>query len=158
MKTIALEYYGMRGEGPTVREAKADAGRKLQAAMTANYTPRIVAWGKTLILVWQTPHGVVSGHVRDGRISGTCWHGTHDDLDEVEEQMRYSAAQLEADVESDEWPGILPKGRRREFASWVGFQRAWRHASEHLDQLKDYERHVWACEHGREFVPEKMAA
>lgn len=50
---ISLTYFGMSGEGATVREAKADAGRKLEALVKhVEHTPSIVAVGDCASLVW----------------------------------------------------------------------------------------------------------
>jgi len=54
--TIRLEYFGMPGEGPTVKEAKADAGRKIEAAFAEGpgkggyYAPLVLSHrGKLLV-------------------------------------------------------------------------------------------------------------
>ena len=38
-KTVRITYYGMEGEGSTLKEAKQDAGRKLEAAIRASSDP-----------------------------------------------------------------------------------------------------------------------
>jgi hypothetical protein len=51
-KTIRIAYYGMDGEGPTVREAKADAGNKLERLVKdVESGPQIYSFGDRLAII-----------------------------------------------------------------------------------------------------------
>ena len=55
---ISLTYYGMPGIGSTVKEAKADAGRKLETLVKASeHDPLIVVVGDCASLVWHSRWG-----------------------------------------------------------------------------------------------------
>jgi hypothetical protein len=50
MTKINLEYFGMPGSGATVKEAKADAGRRIEAAFDGSYAPFMLSHrGKMLV-------------------------------------------------------------------------------------------------------------
>lgn len=53
MKQITLEYYGVTGQGATVKEAKADAGRRIQ-----ELTNNSISWNPVLI-TWQDWHIII---------------------------------------------------------------------------------------------------
>lgn len=53
--THHLTYFGMEGSGPTVREAKADAGRKIEAALSGRYVPFLIRHGAYLAIIWREP-------------------------------------------------------------------------------------------------------
>jgi hypothetical protein len=54
-KVIRITYYGMEGEGPTVREAKADAGNKLeQLVRDTESRPQIYSFGDRLAIIART--------------------------------------------------------------------------------------------------------
>lgn len=153
MTKIQLTYCGMRGEGGTVKEAKADAARKIEAVLEMDYEPRLLSYGGKTGLVWQTPSGVCSAYVgEDGKTSGVCFHGSNGTFDDACESMRLNLAQCGAEVWSDVVPAILGKSDklRRDYVSWLGFQRAYQSA-----EGNDVAKHRWACEHGGEFVPHK---
>ena len=152
MTKITLEYFGMTGTGATVKEAKQDAGVKLTAAMSKHYEPKIFQWKSHIGLVWNTPREVCSGYVHDGRISGVCCNGI-DDFDTTCMRMRYNLAQNGADIFDDEIPAIIAKDKdiHRDYARWLGFQRAFKH-SEKINPAP-FDHHRWACDHDREFVP-----
>ena len=57
MTTIHVEYYGFQGEGPTVKAAKEDAGKKIAALHRDNWTPVIREWRGHAALVFRTLRG-----------------------------------------------------------------------------------------------------
>lgn len=62
MTKINLEYFGMPGSGATVKEAKLDAGRKIEAALKDTYMPTIIHWrGRTAIVYRDATAGWMYG-------------------------------------------------------------------------------------------------
>lgn len=154
MTKIQLTYCGMAGEGPTVKEAKQDAARKIEAVLALDYEPKIIMAGNMIGACWNTPHGVVSGYVYKGRISGTCHHGSQATLADACEQMKLNIAQNIADVESDAIPEIIAQNREsvRDYRSWLGFQRAYRDARK--QGVPEAECHTFACNHTHQYTPQ----
>lgn len=54
---ITLTYFGVEGSGRTVSEAKKDAGRKIEAALTGDYDPFLIGHCGYLGLVGRDPRG-----------------------------------------------------------------------------------------------------
>src|SRR6478609_1422907 len=54
---INMEYCGMPGAGATVREAKQDAARKIESALSGTYTPRLIRHGDYSAFIWREPMG-----------------------------------------------------------------------------------------------------
>lgn len=155
-KEIHLTYCGMDGHGPTVREAKQDAARKIQDALDLNYTPTVLAWGDRSGIVWNTPNGVCSSLIgEDGGLTGTCFHGASTVMPSACDSMRLNLAQLGADVESDELPSILRGDDclARAYRTWLGFQRAYRFSKANSPDLGDGAWHRWACDNSERFTP-----
>lgn len=58
MTKITLEYYGMPGEGRTVKEAKQDAGARIEKALDGDYSPILVQWNGLVCVAYRHPmHG-----------------------------------------------------------------------------------------------------
>jgi len=153
---VRIEYYGMPGEGRTLTEAKKDAGAKIERAMNANYTPKVIQWRGNMALIWMTPQGIEYSYVHEnGKLGGICsvsgWEPKT-----VERSCRMNLAQLAADVTSDEVPAILEgdKGQIDAYWDWVAFQRAYRSSPEGDVSQK----HQWACEHCMEFKQTMLKA
>lgn len=161
MKKITLSYCGMAGEGPTVKEAKQDAARKIEAVLSACYQPRIVIWGDKLALIWNTPQGVVSAYVENkvgAKIQGTCHHCRGTDMNKAEQSAKLNLAMNCADIESDSIPEVIADNPNSiaSFLSWIGFQRAYRQAVK--DGLDNHGAHAWACHNSIRFTPDLLAA
>lgn len=54
---IELTYCGMSGSGATVKLAKQDAARKIEAALAGYYTPTVLRHGDLIGFVWREPAG-----------------------------------------------------------------------------------------------------
>ena len=161
MKTIKLEYCGMAGEGRTVREAKQDATRKIESFLSASHEPVFIKWKGEAVLLWHTPHGIVSSYIHPDteRLSGTCHHGLSSSMDDCVSDAKWNLATITADIESNDCPSIIANDRyrAREYFHWLGFQRAFRHAEAHPEVLNGVDAHRWACDHGEEFNPTRLA-
>lgn len=92
MNTVTVQYYGVHGTGATVKEARANAGRKVQAAMERHYSPTLVKWCGMLGIVLATPEGwtytIVWPDTTDGTNSCPCIQGARDDRAEVLRRMK----------------------------------------------------------------------
>ena len=74
--TIRIAYYGMEGEGPTVREAKADAGKKLERLVRdVESGPQIYSFGDRLAIVARTRYSWGYRLVENNRPMGGGAHG-----------------------------------------------------------------------------------
>lgn len=48
---VKIEYFGFEGTGRTMKDAKADAGKKISALHNGSWTPVIISWrGETVLL------------------------------------------------------------------------------------------------------------
>lgn len=150
----STNYLGMEGKGPTLREAKADAMRKIEQALGHDYTPAIFAAGDYRTIVWRTPFGVRTSTLRAEEPNGLvrCCGMTGVDAFEREcDAMALHVAQLAANVESQEIPACIAgkPSLVNDYLSWIGFQRAFRAAT----KAGEEDAHRWACNHGHEFRP-----
>jgi hypothetical protein len=57
MTNINLTYCGMPGSGPTVKEAKQDAARKIEAALADSYMPTVITWRGRIAIIFREPVG-----------------------------------------------------------------------------------------------------
>ena len=150
----------MAGEGRTVKEAKQDAARKIEAFLALNHQPKTVSWNGTTFIAWNTPQGIVSSYLHADSIglSGTCHHASAD-MDKVLQDARLNLAQNSADVSSDIIPEIIRNDvyAVTEFVSWLGFQRAYRNARD-TQGLPEANCHEWACHNAQTFAPRHLLA
>jgi hypothetical protein len=129
---ITLTYFGMAGEGRTVKEAKLDAGRKIEAVFDGNWTPFLLQAGDETILCWREPVGGWHyGFARDGRIDGSTWHATRDECDK---SARSHLGQIATDWKTcltveDVHPIVKHDADRREILGLCQWQRAYARAT-----------------------------
>jgi hypothetical protein len=57
MPKVTMDYYGFTGEGPNLKEAKANACEKLREAMTGTYSPAIIRYRGWVCVVGRDPTG-----------------------------------------------------------------------------------------------------
>jgi hypothetical protein len=75
-KVHHVNYLGMDGTGQTVKDAKADAAQKIEAAMEGSYTPIVLtAGGETIICYREPTYGWSYSFVRNGELSGSSIMG-----------------------------------------------------------------------------------
>lgn len=126
MALVRIEYYGMDGEGKNVTEAKRDAGRKIERALSGSYSPEIVTWRTETALVYREPDGWVYSIIRsDDRIRAGAVHGCREGTkDEAIRRARYSIAQNGWEPsDGTEAPDFVTDARdRSELATWYTFQ------------------------------------
>ena len=121
MPTVTIDYFGFSGSGPTVKEAKQDAGRKIQALHADTWTPVIREWRGFAILVYRNLNGweytFISHPGEPLRIPAGCSCGFHDRADAVKSAERHIA-----DVG---WSHTDPLGA---FPVWFGTDQNREHA------------------------------
>lgn len=132
-KIVRIVYYGMEGEGPTLKEAKADAARKLQAFVKDTFQPAFFA-GKTHLLAvireqwgWTTRVILLAEASENGRID-TCASSGYADREDAIRHARSHLAQLEwrRDGSTDISPYIVDKADAADFAWWARWQRCYK--------------------------------
>jgi hypothetical protein len=130
---ITLEYFGFQGQGATVKEAKQDAGRKIDALHQGTWEPVIVTWRGETVLIHRTLEGWLSRFLQHKdeplKVSTGCqFHGT-DDLKAVIRSVQSHVVQLGWTFEDpiDLFPDFFTnEADRREAISYRQWQIAYR--------------------------------
>ena len=123
--TIKIEYFGMPGEGPTVKEAKLDAGRKIEAALHGSYAPTFLTFGDYTALVWREPTGW--GYRLLSEKDNTLYASCNDSRDEAMRRAKRHLAQLaELTIPDEEILAYVHKDDRREIENGIRWQREMR--------------------------------
>jgi hypothetical protein len=148
MKKVRVTYYGVEGEGRNVTEARRDAGRKIEAAMTGSYEPIVVAWRDHVILVtrepggWSTPIIVDEEGPRDGRI-----YSPPDCKSEkeaiIEAQAHIAKLGWKPEDGAEPPPFLTDKAARADHRTWVEFQMRYREAK--ANGMDSENAHSYAC-------------
>jgi hypothetical protein len=133
-KKIHVEYWGMKGSGRNLTEAKKDAGRKAEAALSGDYTPTLLhAYGHS-ILVYREPIGGWAylflprepEALRTPLYNGVCFGNA--DYAETVRRARTHLAQRVFRKKGQTGLDVVDPLDRREHLSWVRFQycfQAW---------------------------------
>lgn len=146
MKQISLEYYGVTGKGATVKEAKQDAGRKIEKIVEGDYTLRVVRTKRFTAVIWNTPNGWVSRIITTpeeqmiNRVWPSQYHG--EDVESAMDRVAYHLCQLEWKPCDTEPALELPASYKAEWESWVSFQR--RYAEARRKGMSDTDAHAYA--------------
>ncbi len=152
MKTIHIEYYGVDGYGPTVKDAKADAGAKIAKAMKAEYTPYMLQLGEVTGLIHRSPlgyHTSVWVGQKSGDIYGTM-HGECTRGDAMKSMRRHMADVAGIDAEQ---AAVWFYKDREGLSYWKekqAFQLAYKHGK--AQGIPDSEIHAYACDNTRAFI------
>lgn len=86
---INLTYCGMAGSGATVKLAKQDAARKIEAVLSGYYTPYMMRAGDLLGVMWREPNGysykIIRPDTKAGQVFGNslCIGSTEADTREA---------------------------------------------------------------------------
>lgn len=150
MPTVTTEYCGVEGTGGSLKEAKADAARKIERSLKGSYTPEIVAHRGWAHLIYREPDGwhyrniATPQGVRDGQVWGSRG-GTYE---ETLRAVQSDLALLGWAHEDALTPPALLEERSQiaDFQSWARFQLRYR-AARILD-LPDHACHEAACGFG----------
>jgi hypothetical protein len=141
-KKVRVTYYGMEGEGRTLTEAKADAGRKAERAISGTYTPLLISARGQSALVYRIPaSGWWYTILRPEREQKQSLYGTNssEDRDWTERRARMHLAQNIFEFDGPTGLEVVKNRQdRKEHLSYLRFQycyRAWREAGESNDNL-----------------------
>src|SRR5262245_2680944 len=149
MPTVRIDYFRMEGDGRNVTEARRDAGRKIQQALTGDYHPELLEWRGFAVLVWREPSGWRMRNVADesGFRAGTQYgcSGYADRQDCLKAARRHLAQLVWRPEDGDEWFPAFMSDRREQagFREWVRFQH--RYARARAAGLPDGDAHAYAC-------------
>ena len=95
MSKITLDYFGSSGTGATVKEAKLDAGRKIEALHSGTWTPVIREWRGYAVLIHRNLNGWEYCFIQHPgeplHIPPGCSCGFHDRADAVKSAERHIA-------------------------------------------------------------------
>lgn len=111
MTKINLEYFGMPGSGATVKEAKQDAGHRIEQALEGDYNPIVIRFRDHMLVVARDPklgwgYRIVYPDVKSVRDS-LYLQGTEDDRETcIAHAVRHLADILREYRESPE--NLLP--------------------------------------------------
>jgi hypothetical protein len=137
---VSCTLYGFTGTGATLKEAKEDARRQTEQALSADYKPRVIIARAHVALIWNTPTGPTYciGDVGQPIDASRACHvypaGTN--LDEVERDARRHLAQMEFVIEGHTvlWTGAniikdeADKADHLRWCEWQSNYRKWREA------------------------------
>lgn len=151
MPKITLEYLGVEGTGRTVKEAKADAVRKIEQLLKADRSPYFMSFRGQHVIIWHTGTSYAYRQVNNeedySRGKKIQW-GTQtcsDDISQVLGEIRQHLAQVCWDGVEEMSPLLTEEREQRDFAQWQRFQIAYQDAR--AKGLSDTECHRYACEH-----------
>lgn len=140
---IALTYFGMPGNGATIKEAKQDAGRKIEAALTGHYFPHIIRHGGLTTLIIRTPTDGWSYRLIDTKDEGTIYNssGHNEDRNETIRAAYHNMAQLAGNYVGLE--NLLTPYQQRHLDRYYKFCAAYHNARD--AGMSDHEAHTHAC-------------
>lgn len=171
---VSITYFGMDGTGRNVTEAKRDAGRKIEEALSGSYRPVVLESRGWAMLVWRDICGWQSSIIKwvdHDQNYESLWRADvssgsgEKSFEECLERAYSHLAQMTWDQkelvppcleEAGATKYVLPLAKRRrsmldDFRRWRGFQLAYQHAKITLGD-GDARWHQWACEHAMEFA------
>lgn len=159
MPTITVDYCGVSGTGKNVTEAKKDATRRIEKALSGSYSPRMLTAGPYAVLIYRDPDGWRSVFCHDEQgfresiIGGTCY----DSLRDAEKSVRHHLAALMADctkvfTAEDVDPVCTDSRDRHEIARDQHFQRAYRWLVANHPELPHHAVHSLAGWHSSKFA------
>lgn len=125
MSTVHVVHHGMPGQGKNVTEAKKDAGRKLEQAVSGSYEPAVISFRGQAVLVYRHQFGWDYCTLADERgfrtslCTGTFQFSKGTALD----MARFHLAQMTwLPADGNETPLPLEGPFLREFRNWAEFQ------------------------------------
>ena len=122
MKSVKVEYFGIEGQGPTLKEAKADAARQVQAILKdIEVGPKIIPLGTLTAVIARTKHGWQYQF-----IDSTCSSSSYQTAAEAENHARLHAAQNLFGQTGVSYIDLIKDEHDKVFyLDWVGWQRRY---------------------------------
>lgn len=152
MATIRITYFGVEGEGPTVKAAKQDAGDKLERFVKGSM-PRIYCHKGYTLITYAQPWGgsyTITHPDSAGQAIGSSSASDRRDAEFSGLRHLFTMARKEGEYEIPDWAmanrdfAAMAKSLRDEWARNDKFQAAYREARS-LGQ-SDCEAHLHACQ------------
>lgn len=148
-QTIRLTYYGMDGEGATLKEAKADAARKVEAALEGDYAPYLLRLGKTAFLVFRTPlSGWGYAPSIQGRGEGPLHHnasGYASRAEAIRDARHHMAQNLIHILPDEELIAFVHADQRRQLADYIQWQHRARAWMQTYPEMSSSDVHAHSC-------------
>jgi hypothetical protein len=118
---VTINYYGMQGTGDTLKEAKLDAGSKIEAAMKDDYRPVYIGVPGANIIVYRSQYGWC--HLINNRTESYGWNTKQEAL----EAACFHVEQMNWTIDSDDTFPLLTIYPRslRDLKSWAHWQRGY---------------------------------
>lgn len=130
MKTIKVDYFGFEGSGPTVKEAKADAAKKLMAFIKdAEHGPRFLKIEDYLIVTYRTYGTWAYRLFYPGCGTGAECIGMATQ-EQAEKQGRHHAAQMASTIENVRTDFLIDPQQQQELIDYFAWQKRYREARE----------------------------
>lgn len=146
MATVTVNYFGVSGTGRTVKEAKLDAGRKIEQSLS--HRPRVYRHKALSLFVWADPAGgsytITDGQDdKSGRHLCSASEGSFDDATQKGIRHLLSYNRPVGDYEIPSWADSYAQGLVAEWARSDRFQVAYKEAI--AAGKTDTEAHYAAC-------------
>ena len=155
-KTVTIQYCGMQADGATVKEAKQNAARKLEAAISGDYTPKIITTpgGKYTAILWREPewycYSVLDNDKRREAGRESLMYGSssgYKTMADCETSARNHLAQnLINTATGEDGQAVLlsadDRADHRRYVEWQYLYKAWK-----AQGLGDNEAHDSACQY-----------
>jgi hypothetical protein len=150
--TVTVEYLGWEGTGRNKTDAKKDAMAKIERA-AGSYRPVVFNFRGNMAVAFRCPDGwyleFLYGEKLEQPMLLVWGHGAYETQADVGKSARMWLAQQGWDGQETTAP-ILTDDQQGEFAKWVGFQKAYKHAA--AQGMNDHEAHSFACHHDYGFI------
>ena len=138
---VRIEYFGMEGEGRNLTEARKDAGRKIEEALSGDYIPRLFHFRDETWLMWREPHLGYCYQALTGRIAGQVFSsGNYQTREECERYMSKHAAQNVCKIGEDSAVDLIVYREDRDshmtWYLWQGRFTAWQETGLTMEEAK----------------------
>jgi len=119
---IQLTYCGMAGEGATVKLAKQDAARKIEAVLDGYYSPHMLRQGDLMGLVWREPSGycykIIWADTKSGSIFGNTSGRDSDQKETLRACARHMAQASGSIAGLEQYLTDADKREHTEYLAW----------------------------------------
>lgn len=158
---ITLDYYGVKGEGRTITDAKKNAGEKIRDMLAGRYDPTILTYRGQSVVVFRTPAGWDSRtihHTGDGYGQEKVLANGHykDEKEAIRKAKSHLAQQTWKHEDGKKVPEFIKEvGEIDDYLRWIEFQMRYKAARD--KGLSDHEAHMYGCGSlGRQDLIEKV--